>query len=148
MADDLAANKALVRRYVDEVQNGHRIEAMAEIFAADTTDHMNTWGGAFQGANAGVESYRAWLAVFPDLASEVRFQVAEGDKVVSFKTLTGTHRGTYHDVPATGRRVRFTIIDIFRIQDGRITDYWGLVDEAAILEQIGALGALTGPARS
>lgn len=140
--EDLEANKRVVMRYVDEVQNQHRMERIREIFAEDVVDHMNLWGGSWQGLAAYELNYPKLLEALPDLSSIVLFQIAEGDKVVSFKTATGTHRGLFLGQPGTGKRLTFTIIDIFRIRDGKITDFWGLLDEAACYRQMGVLPPL------
>ncbi len=139
MQHDLDANKRVVMRYVDEIQNQHRMERLGEIFTDDVADHMNLWGGAWQGLAAYRVSYPKMLEGLPDLSSIVHFQIAEGDRVVSFKTATGTHRGLFLGQPATGKRLTFTIIDIFRIRDGKISDFWGLIDEAACLRQMGVI---------
>lgn len=149
MGQDLEANKRVVRRYVDEIQNEHRLERMGEIFAADVVDHMDLWGGAWQGLAAYEISYPRLLAGLPDLSSVVHFQIAEDDRVVTFKTARGTHLGRFLGQEPTGRALTFTIIDIFRIRDGRISDFWGLIDEAACLRQMGLLGgADLGPAET
>ncbi len=140
MSHDLDANKRVVRRYIDEIQNAHRLERMGEIFADDVVDHMNLWGSAWQGLAAYRISYPRLLAGLPDLSSVLHFQIAEEDRVVSFKTASGTHRGHFLGQPATGRRLTFTIIDIFRIRDGKISEFWGLIDEATCLRQMGLVG--------
>ena len=64
-------------------------------------------------------------------------QIAEGDTVATFKTVTGTHRGGIHGIPATGRSVEILVSDVFRIADGKIVEGWALLDEAGLLRQLG-----------
>jgi steroid delta-isomerase-like uncharacterized protein len=61
--------------------------------------------------------------------------------VASRWTITGTHRGTFQGIPATGRLVTFTGIDFSRIVDGKIAEHWAQFDLVAVLQQIGALQA-------
>jgi len=141
MDEQLEANKRVVMRYVDEIQNAHRMERLGEIFAENVVDHMNWGNAAWQGLEAYKVSYPRLLQALPDLSSVVQFQIAEGDRVVTFKTASGTQRGRFLGQEPTGRKLTFTIIDIFRVQDGKITDFWGLYDEAGCLRQMGALPA-------
>ena len=62
--------------------------------------------------------------------------IAEADKVVVYKTLTGTHRGTHLGIPPTGKRVQYQIISIYRIKNGKIAEYWGLQDEISLKRQL------------
>ncbi len=133
-------NKAVVQRYVDEIQNAHSLDALESIFAEDFIDHMASSGGLFVGGMDGLKrGYASFLNAFPDLQVTVEDMIAEGDKVVAFKTLTGTHRGTHLGVPPTGKRVTYQIISIYRIKDGKITAYWGLQDELSLKRQFGVI---------
>jgi len=135
----LEKNKAVVQRYVDEVQNGHSIDTIDSIFAEDFVDHMATYGGLFQGIDGLKRGYSELLNAFPDLHVTVEDLIAESDKVVIYKTTTGTHRETYQGIPATGNRVQFENIYIFRIRNGKISEYWGLFDEFSLKQQLGAI---------
>ncbi len=128
---ELEANKAIVQHYVDEIQNGHSLDTLDSIFSEDFVDHMASSGGLFVGGMDGLKrGYATFLSAFPDLHVTVEDLIAEGDKVVAYKTLTGTHRGTHLGIPATGKRVQYQIISIYRIKNGKIAEYWGLQDES------------------
>ena len=139
-SSELEKNKAVVQRYVDEIQHAHSLDALESIFAENFIDHMASSGGLFVGGMDGLKrGYAAFLNAFPDLQVTVEEMIAEGDKVVAFKTLTGTHRGTHLGVPPTGKRVTYQIISIYRIEDGKIAAYWGLQDELSLKRQLGAI---------
>jgi hypothetical protein len=76
---------------------------------------MATYGGLFQGIDGLKRGYSELLIAFPDLHVTVEDLIAEGDKVVAFKTLRGTHRGTHLGIPATGKSVEYQIISIYGI---------------------------------
>ena len=76
-------------------------------------------------------------AAFDGFAVEVLDQLAEGDKVMTYKMFTGTHTGEFMGIPPTGARVRFAVMDIVRLADGQIVEHWGLVDQAGLLRQLG-----------
>ncbi len=137
---ELEKNKAVVMRYVDEIQNGHSIDAIDSIFAEDFVDHVAISGGLFLGGIDGLKrGYATFLNAFPDLHATVEDLIAEGDKVVAYKTLTGTHRGTHFGISATGKRVQHKIISIYGIKNGKIAEYWGLQDELKLMQQLGVV---------
>jgi predicted ester cyclase len=73
---------------------------------------------------------------------EVTLQVAEGDLVVSHIRGRGTHEGELFGIPATNKEVETEGIAIQRIRDGKIVEYWAVVDVANVLQQVGALPGL------
>ena len=131
------ANKAVVQRYIDEIQNGHNLDAIAEVFAEDFIDHTASGGGAFVGGLEGLrQGYESFLTAFPDLHATVEEMIAEGDKVVAYKTLTGTHAGEWLGMPPTGHRVEFRIISIYKVKENKLAEFWGLQDEMALRQQL------------
>jgi predicted ester cyclase len=81
---NLEANKAIVQRYVDEIQNGHSLDSLDSIFADDFVDHMASSGGLFVGGMDGLKrGYATFLNAFPDLHVTVEAMIAEGDKSLS-----------------------------------------------------------------
>ncbi len=136
-SSELEKNKAVVQRYVDEIQNAHSLDALESIFAEDFVDHMALMGGLFLGGMDGLKrGYATFLNAFPDLHVTVEDMIAEGDKVVAYKTLSGTHRGSHLGIPPTGKRVQYQIISIYRIKNGKIAEYWGLQDEISLKRQL------------
>jgi steroid delta-isomerase-like uncharacterized protein len=135
----VVTSKTIVRRYVDEVQNGHRIEALETIFSQGFIDHTNAFGGVFQGIEGLKQGYVEMLEAFPDFNATIHDQICEGDKVVTFKTITGTHEGTFLGIPATGKKIKFKVIDIFRIEENLITECWFLFEELQLMQQLGAI---------
>jgi steroid delta-isomerase-like uncharacterized protein len=81
------------------------------------------------------------LRAFPDLHVAVEDVIAEGDKLVSRNTVTGTHQGEYMGRPPTGRSVTYNEIFIFRFADGRIAETWGVVDVLSQMRQLGVITA-------
>ncbi|OXM55762.1 ester cyclase [Amycolatopsis alba] len=93
------------------------------------------------GAEALKQVWTVLLRAFPDLRVEAEDVLADGDKVVCRNIVTGTHRGEFRGLPATGKTVSYGEIFIFRFAGGRIAEIWGVVD---VLTQLRQLGALTG----
>jgi len=83
--------------------------------------------------------YGGLVTGFPDLTIHVDDLVGEGDKVVWRITASGTHKGTFQGVPATGKSAKFGAHYTFRIEHGKIVERWSTIDRVAVLMQIGAL---------
>ncbi len=79
-------------------------------------------------------------SAFPDFHMNVEDVIASGDKAVARVKVTGTHRGEFMGIPATGRSATVKIIDITRFgDDGLAREHWGMVDQLALMQQIGVL---------
>ena len=76
---------------------------------------------------------------FPDLRVTVEDVIAEGDKVVSRNSVSGTHEGEYMGIPPTGRSVTYNEIFIARFVNGRIAETWGIVDVLSQMRQLGVI---------
>lgn len=81
----------------------------------------------------------ALRAAFPDLSLSIHQLVGDDDLVAVHGIATGTHRGTFQGVPATGRRWHASYTGILRVAEGRIADFWENWDLLGILEQLGAI---------
>src|ERR1700704_3930993 len=91
------------------------------------------------GARAIKEVFARLHRAYPDLHITVEDLLAEGDKVVSRNSVTGTHRGEYMGISPTGKSVTYSEIFIFRFESGRITESWGVVDVLSQMRQMGAI---------
>jgi steroid delta-isomerase-like uncharacterized protein len=91
------------------------------------------------GAQALKEVFQRLQRAFPDLHVSVEDAIAEGDKVVSRNTVTGTHQGEYMGLTPTGRSIAYNEIFIFRFAGGRIAETWGVVDVLSQLRQLGVV---------
>jgi steroid delta-isomerase-like uncharacterized protein len=133
-------NKAIVRQMVEQLQSGHNLDVVDELFAADFVDHSVPPG--LPPDREGVKmQFAMFFNAFPDLRVVIHDQVAENDNVVTRKTFHGTHQGDLIGIPPTGQPVAFDVIDVLRLRDGKITDHWNIVDQLALLRQIGAIPA-------
>jgi len=138
----VSAPADVVRRNVEAVQNGGDFAVFDEIFADDFVDHTPQQG--VPADKDGVRMlYTGLRAAFADFHADIHWQTVEGDKVTTFKTYHGTHAGDFLGVPATGRKVHFDTIDVFRVRDGRLVAHWGIADLLGLLIQLGRLSADT-----
>lgn len=134
------AAKAVVRRNTEEVQGGGNFALFEELFADDFLDHTPQPGGTPDKAGARA-LYKALRTAFPDFHAVIHWQAADGDRVTTYKTYHGTHQGTFLGVAPTGRRIHFDTVDVMRVQNGRITEHWGVAHLYSLMQQLGALPA-------
>jgi predicted ester cyclase len=131
-------NKALVRRFVDDWLGRGDADALREICHADVE---YDWGAL--GRGRGVEELRGMEGsardAFPDMVVRSRLMVAEGDTVLNYSDVSGTHRGTWFGVEATGRAARWTAAEIYTVTAGKIARQVLVEDWTSVLVQLGAL---------
>jgi predicted ester cyclase len=131
-------NKALVRRFVDEVQSGGNIDLIDEVCSPGFVNHS-----APPGIPADREGLKILTAMFrgafPDSHFTIENMVAEGDKVATRKTFHGTHGGDFMGMPPTGRVVSMGLIDIVRVSDGRVVEHWAMGDSLGMMQQLGVI---------
>lgn len=131
------ANKALIRRYKEDILNRRDLAALDEIVSEDYLDHA-----AFpdQGpGRAGLKQRVTYLFAAFDPQWTVHDIVAERDIVVVRWSHSGMHRGEFLGVPATGRQLTMRGIDIYRIAAGRMAEHWNVVDMLGMYQQLGLL---------
>jgi hypothetical protein len=138
---DVAANKALFKRFHDAANTGDfdfLAKTIDEVVAPDAVIRTPLPIDA-TGADALKQIWAMLFTVYPDIRLTVEDVVAEGDKVVARNTVTGTHRGEFMGVAPTGKSVTYNEIFIFRFADGRVVETWGVVDVYAQMRQIGVV---------
>ena len=131
---------AVVERFAAAL-SAHDMAAFADLFAEDYVNHQRS--AAAPALPAGKSPKQATLAFFqarltgvPDLRVSIETSLASGDKAAASFVYEGAHGGVYYGVAPTGRQMRFTSCDIFRVRDGRIAEHWGMGDIAGVLAQL------------
>jgi steroid delta-isomerase-like uncharacterized protein len=129
-------NKAIVRRLVEEAQERGKLHVIDGLISPDFVDH-SAWPG-IPATRSGVKQiFGMFHAALANLQVIVHDQIAEDDRVVTRKTLRGTHQGALLGVPPSGTVITIEVIDILRLKNGQITDHWNLVDQHGLLQQLG-----------
>ncbi len=135
-------NKDLVKRFYEAFDRGDAV-ALDDMIADDFSSP--TALGLLPGREGFWQGARMLMAAFPERHTTVDLLVAEGDLVTAVHTHEGVNGGPYLNFPATGKRFKINGIEVFRIVDGKIKEYWRRDDELGMLMQIGLIPA---PARS
>jgi serine phosphatase RsbU (regulator of sigma subunit) len=128
-------NKAIFRRYVEEVQNRGNLEVADEIFGRYVAHQAD--GSTLERGPEDVKRFNEeYHSAFPDLRISIDDQIAEGDKVVSRLTLRGTHQRQFRDMAPTGKQVELKALTIFRFsEEGKVVETWDSFDQLRLLRQ-------------
>jgi steroid delta-isomerase-like uncharacterized protein len=117
------SNKELLEAFYAQFWNAGNVDAVEALVADDYIDHQPVPG--LPGGKEGLARLiTLWHTGFPDMSETVEDLIAEDDKVVGRFTFRGTHTGEFMGIAPTGRRVSMTGIDIVRVRDGRIAEFW------------------------
>ena len=135
-ATDLGGNKAIVRRFIDEIFLGGNFDSVDELLTEDFTPH--TWGSMQPGRDGLKEAIQRVQSGISDERMEIEDVIAEGDRVAVRLTSSATHTGDFMGMPATGKRYQIGEIHIFRVEDGRVAEHWHQADFMGMMKQLGA----------
>ena len=130
-------NKTIVKRFIEEYQAQNDLNVLHEIVSPDMVNRTPMFPNAPGGPVEVKTIFDMFRAAFDDFGVEIIDQLAEGDKVVTYKAFSGVHNGDFMGIAPTGSPVRFTVIDIVRLRGGQIVEHWGLVDQLGLLQQLG-----------
>ena len=137
-------NKAMIRRFVEEVKNKRHLDQLGDIFRSDYKEH-NATVSSFGPGVAGYKNFLNHLfTAFPEDTVTIDEIVAEGDMVVYRGTETGTHKAEFLRIPATGKSATWTEIQFFKIQEGKVIEHWVDVDIFSWFQQLGIIPPMGG----
>jgi len=122
----LDANKAVVRRMIDEVINQGRHDIADDVFSPQISAQVK-------------QAFEVFRSAFPDWREDIEEVVAEGNRVAARFRCSGTHRGEFMGMPPTGKAMEVAEVFFLTVVDGKIVDFVGVEDNLARLQQLGLL---------
>jgi steroid delta-isomerase-like uncharacterized protein len=134
-------NKALFRRFIEQVANQGDLSVIHEMMPPDFIENQDLPAGAPQGRDGVEHFFRQWRQGFTDRNVTIDLEVAENDIVTAYQTWSGTHTGEFLGIPATGKAVKVTAVDIVRVADGLLVEHWGIMDMLLLMQQLGVIPA-------
>jgi predicted SnoaL-like aldol condensation-catalyzing enzyme len=130
-------NKQVIWKLYEEVFCGHNLSVVDRYIHDDYIQHNPH---AAQGKTGFIEFHKIFFQAIPDVRTTINMMVAEGDLVFVYSTYTGTHTGNgLLGFPSTGNKVKYDVVDMFRLRDGKLCEHWDVADTKAIFTQIGAI---------
>jgi predicted ester cyclase len=134
--------KRLVRLVFDEALNKGNDAAASSALHSQYLNHSFVTGVV--GPEGLARAVGMFRAAFPDMHLTLEDVIADENKAATRGYFTGTHKGEFHGVPATGRSVKVPFIDIWHGYEGRLLDNWVQMDMLGALVQLGAIPAPQG----
>jgi len=95
--------------------------------------------GRPQGLKGVLEASKNFRAAIPDLRAEIEELLVVNDRAVVRYTFTGHFTGTFKDLKGDGRAISFRAVDIYRVQNGQVSDNWHLEDNLSLMQQLGVV---------
>jgi steroid delta-isomerase-like uncharacterized protein len=126
----------VLRRVIEEGFGQGNLAVLDEVIAPQIIEHQPGLPPTREGLKAVITELRR---IFPDLTFTVEDMTTDGDKVWGRFTARGTHRGETMGHPPTGKSMEITVMDIIRVEDGKLVEHWGVPDRFHQLEQLGLL---------
>ena len=128
-------NKAIFRRYVEEMANQGNLEVADEIFDRYIAHQPD--GTTLERDPEDVKRFhRGWRSAFPDLRISIENHIAEGDKVVARITVRGTPQREFRGMASTGKEIELKGVTIFRFsEEGKVVESWDSYDQLSLMRQ-------------
>ncbi|MGO8757820.1 MAG: ester cyclase [Terracidiphilus sp.] len=133
-------NREVIRAFIEDVLSQGRLERANDLVKEDFVE-LDPLPGQEQGREGLKAIIHMLRLAFPDMHWAVKEMVAEGDKVVTRFVWTGTHRGAFLGIPATGTSVEVKGVVIDRLEDGKMADSRILMDTMGLMQQLGVIPA-------
>jgi steroid delta-isomerase-like uncharacterized protein len=131
-------NKALVRTFYEEAWGQGKLDVIDDLFAQNYVRHDLRPAQALPGPEGMKRLTADFRAAFSDLQFDVEIVIAEDELVAARWTASGTHTGRWGAVEPTGRTARFSGVNIFRFENGKVSELWNHRDDLGLMEQVGA----------
>ncbi len=127
--------KKLAHRLV-EIFNSRDMAVIPQYFSSEFIGHRADGDTTYKDFEQGAKEL---VKAFPDMRFDLDDLIIEGDKFMARSTMTGTHKGKFMGIPATGKKVIFWWITIRRVADGKCVEGWDLFDSLTMMQQLGAI---------
>ena len=137
----MTSNEAIYRRLIEEGFNQGNLAVVDELFAPEAREHQR---GSESGPDGAKKTITYLRSAFPDFTLTIDELVVAGDKVWARQKGGGTNLGRFAGHAPTGRKAFIDVIDVCRIEDGKIVEHWGVPDQLGMMM---ALGLIAPPGR-
>ena len=132
-------NKALARRYVDEVLNKQNLDLVDQIYAPNCVVRDPSTPDATEGTSGVKQFISSYLSAFPDNQYAIDEIIGEGDLIAARWSVRGTHKGQLGNIAATGKQMGVTGMSFWRIENGKIAEEWLNWDALGLMQQLGVV---------
>jgi predicted ester cyclase len=130
------SHEAIYRRMIEEAFNQGNLAVVDELVAPGAREHQRGAGDGIEGTKNTIKYLRS---AFPDFKITIDEVVVSGDKVWARQKGGGTNLGSFAGHPPTGIKAFIDVIDVVRIEDGKIVEHWGVPDQLGMMMQLGLI---------
>jgi predicted ester cyclase len=130
------SNEAVYRRLIEEGFNQGNLAVVDELVSQGSHEHQR---GARDGVEGTKDTIKYLRSAFPDFKITIDEVVVSGDKVWARQRGGGTNLGSFAGHPPTGIKAFTDVIDLVRIEDGKIVEHWGVPDQLGMMLQLGLI---------
>ncbi len=134
----IESSKELIRRFYDEVWNKGNTDFAFEVFAENYVRNDLRPGNPLMGPAGQKQIAEDFRAAFPDLTMVVDLIFGEGEMLVARWTMQGTNTAPWGNQPPTGKSIKFSGVNIYRIVNGKVVEIWNHRDDLGVMQQLGA----------
>jgi predicted SnoaL-like aldol condensation-catalyzing enzyme len=128
-------NKEIVRQFFNAIESKKFIDVFDKIVATDYNDHLP---GQKPGREVLKQYFTGLHSAFENLKLPIMFMIAEGDKVAVYNSVQGIHKADYGPFLAKGNPVDVNAFQLYRIENGQLSEHWEVADFATLIQQIQA----------
>ncbi len=128
--------KAVLAKFGEEIFVKKDFSRLDEFMREDYIQHNPL---VKQGRKGFKTFFQNWFQASPDFKYEVKQIISEGDKVWVYGSYSGTHKGKWIGIPATGKSYKFNAVDIFRLEEGKLAEHWDVIDVYGLFKQLGVV---------
>jgi steroid delta-isomerase-like uncharacterized protein len=136
-----AQNKAVMRRIYEELWNQGNFDVTPELVSDDYVGHLPTPPDAPTGRDGLVWLIQTYRAAFPDIHVQIEDQIAEGDKVLTWISIQGTHTGQFMHIAPTNNRISLQALVLTRFENGKNVEGHAVLDRLTLMQQLGVIPA-------
>jgi steroid delta-isomerase-like uncharacterized protein len=137
----MAEGAELIQEFYDEMLTNGNLDKIDDLVTDDVVDHEEGLPGQPEGKEGVAFFVNMMREAFSDIKATVGPSLESGDLAAAQLTITGKHTGEFMGVPASDKSFEIECIDIIRIEDGKCAEHWGVTDNMALMQQIGAVPA-------
>jgi predicted SnoaL-like aldol condensation-catalyzing enzyme len=140
MTDNIDKNREIVATFCRDVFVNHDLSRLDSYMTDEYIQHNPD---VAQGKKGFIDFFEKTFRAIPDFKYTLKKIVADGDLVMIYCTTSGTHTGgEWLGKAPTGNRLDFNVVDIFRIEDGKIAEHWDVADTFNLFRQLGIIDRL------
>ena len=134
---DAESNKQIVRDLYEQIFQKHNLDLVDRFMHDDYVQHNPDLP---KGKAGFIEFHVAFFSAIPDVFPSINQMLAEDDLVWVYNTISGTHTGEgFLGLPPTGNKIKYDVVDMFRLRDGKLSEHWDVADTKALFSQVGAI---------